>query len=154
MSGPITLHPAGMAHLDILAALHEAGFPIGERWDVEAFRALMAMNGTQVTMACCGSVPVGFLMARLCLDEAEILTLTVHPDARRKGIARHLLDACIRTLKEQDAASLFLEVSVNNRPACSLYERAGFMSCGIRRHYYPDGSDARLLRYDLLTIIR
>jgi [ribosomal protein S18]-alanine N-acetyltransferase len=39
-----------------------------------------------------------------------------------------------------------LEVKSRNTAALGLYQKLGFVSCGIRRMYYVDGSDAVLLQ--------
>ncbi len=47
------------------------------------------------------------------------------------------------------AGELFLEVSEQNAPARALYARLGASEAGRRRRYYPDGSDALVLRLAL-----
>ncbi len=42
-----------------------------------------------------------------------------------------------------------MEVSVKNIPARGLYEKLGFRKVGIRKRYYPDGSDAILMEKEL-----
>jgi ribosomal-protein-alanine N-acetyltransferase len=45
-------------------------------------------------------------------------------------------------LQERGVNAIFLEVRINNAPAQSLYQDCGFYVLGLRRRYYPDGSDA------------
>ena len=49
------------------------------------------------------------------------------------------------------AAAMFLEVSESNLAARALYEAGGFARAGLRRRYYADGTDALVLRRDLLS---
>ena len=42
----------------------------------------------------------GFVLARLVLDEAEILTIAVAPQAQRKGLGHALMDATLRHLAQ------------------------------------------------------
>jgi ribosomal-protein-alanine N-acetyltransferase len=44
---------------------------------------------------------------------------------------------------------MFLEVATNNWAARALYSAAGYAEVGRRRRYYPDGSDALVLRAPL-----
>ena len=44
------------------------------------------------------------------------------------------------------ARAAFLEVSIGNKAARALYERAGFAPAGRRPRYYADGTDALVLR--------
>ena len=39
-----------------------------------------------------------------------------------------------------------LEVSRDNLPAIALYRKLGFRESGLRKKYYPDGSDAYTMR--------
>jgi ribosomal-protein-alanine N-acetyltransferase len=81
--------------------------------------------------------------------EAELLRLAVAAEARRQGLARHLLEASERLLKEQGIAELHLEVRTANAPARGLYETAGWKPVGIRKAYYRDGEDAALYRKEI-----
>ena len=76
----------------------------------------------------------GFLVARrLAEGESEILNLAVSPEARRKGVARALVQAFLR-----DAGGVvFLEVRESNEAARNLYKSIGFKELGTRREYYP-----------------
>lgn len=78
----------------------------------------------------------GFILARIVAGEAEILTLAVHPDARRKGEGRQLL---AEIESESNAGVIFLEVRDDNIAAKALYESAGYVSAGYRKNYYSAG---------------
>jgi [ribosomal protein S18]-alanine N-acetyltransferase len=130
---------AGLAYAPVLAALHEQAFP-GEPWSTESFSALLAQSGVVALLDERG----GFLVLRLVLDEAEILTLGV--TRKREGIATALLEAAIELLRHRDIATLHLEVAAPNVAARALYEKVGFVQTGLRRRYYADGSDALMLR--------
>lgn len=78
--------------------------------------------------------------------EAELLRIAVHPGHRREGLGARLLDAALVRLCDADIGLCHLEVHAENRPALALYRRFGFEIAGRRRAYYPDGSDALLLR--------
>ncbi len=84
----------------------------------------------------------GFILCRVVADEAEILTLAVRSEARRRGLARALVDAANEAARLRGATRLFLEVAEDNTAAIELYRRSGFASVGRRRRYYPlpDGS--------------
>ncbi len=91
----------------------------------------------------------GMILARVAGDEAEILTLAVMPDSRRQGLGAALLMAAINQAAGCGAGALFLEVAEHNEAARGLYEAAGFHPVGRRRGYYPDGTDALVLRAEL-----
>ena len=80
------------------------------------------------------------------LDEVEILRVAAHPDARRQGLGRRLVQAA---LDLPGTRSAFLEVRADNAPAIALYESLGFQKYYVRRRYYHDGCDALMYRRDL-----
>lgn len=88
----------------------------------------------------------GFVLARLVLDEAEILTIAVAPQFQRRGVGHALMDAALRYLHNERASMLFLEVDELNMPALGLYRRLGFKQVGKRPGYYetPAGRSAAL----------
>ena len=130
----------------LMAAVHEAAFPPAEAWSADVFYMQLALPGVHGLLDDQG----GVILFRVAADEAEILTLAVIPEARRRGIASDLLAAAVDTARQAEAVVLFLEVSVANKPSRALYARAGFREIGRRRRYYADGSDALVLRRDLV----
>lgn len=90
----------------------------------------------------------GFIVYRVTLDEAELITIGVHPDARRGGIAATMIELMVRDLVARGVKQVFLEVAENNHPARALYERHGFVIVGRRPKYY-DGIDAILMAREL-----
>lgn len=86
--------------------------------------------------------PNGFAIGRVISDEAELLTLAVDPDHRRKGVARKLLDDFENCAKARGARHVFLEVAEGNTAARALYHNLGYQDSGRRAGYYrqPGGS--------------
>jgi len=142
MSGPVL---ATATHAAALAAAHAASFPPAEAWSAEAIAAQLVLPG------CFGLIDAtgGMVLARVTADQAEILTIAVAPGARRRGVGAGLLAAAMRHAAGCGATEMFLEVAAGNVPAATLYAAAGFRPAGFRRGYYPDGSDAIVLRATL-----
>lgn len=90
----------------------------------------------------------GFIVYRAITPEAELITIGVHPDARRGGIAATMIELMVRDLTARGVKRVFLEVAENNHPARALYEKHGFAVVGRRPKYY-DGIDAILMARDL-----
>ncbi len=131
----------------ILSALHEQTF--SPAWTTEEFTDLLKTPGALVQILSVGEEPAGFCFYRLMSDEAEILTLAVLPDHRRRSYGENILIEGCRQLKEHKIRSLFLEVSVSNEAARRLYEKSGFQEAGRRRNYYREGDlkvDALILK--------
>jgi ribosomal-protein-alanine N-acetyltransferase len=91
---------------------------------------------------------VGYLIAHVVLDEAHIVSFGLDPAWRGRGLGKTLLQDFLRTAKLENITSVTLEVRASNRVAQNLYQGAGFVVCGIRRHYYSDNSeDAVTMRW-------
>jgi ribosomal-protein-alanine N-acetyltransferase len=136
---------ASQPHVPALAAIHAAAFPPGEVWGTDAISLQLALPGGFGLIAERG----GMLLGRVIVDEAEILTLAVAPEARRQGIARDLLEAACQEIRLRCGRTIFLEVAVGNTPARELYCRFGFTEVGRRYRYYSDQSDALVLRMNV-----
>lgn len=80
-------------------------------------------------------------------DDWELLYLFVHPDGRRQGTGRILLQAWMDRARDIPVKDLWLEVRVSNHPAISLYESLGFEQSGMRKQYFSDGEDALLMKF-------
>ncbi len=79
---------------------------------------------------------VGFILVQRSGDDAEILTLAVHPDYRRQGLAKKLATQAIKSTREYGAKRILLEVGISNIPAQALYTHLGFSTMATRRDYY------------------
>jgi ribosomal-protein-alanine N-acetyltransferase len=140
----VALRRAGPADAATLAALHAASFARG--WDEASMAQFLAAPSCLCLVASSASAktPQGFLIARAADDEAEILTLAVLPESRRRGLARALLAEAIATLSAAGAKRLFLEVEESNVPARRLYQTFGAVPVGERKAYYEHGADASI----------
>jgi ribosomal-protein-alanine N-acetyltransferase len=79
------------------------------------------------------------------LEEMHIINLAVHPEHRRKGIARRLLTEGLAQARALGAELAWLEVRPSNAPARVLYESFGFKEVGRRPRYYDDTNEDALL---------
>lgn len=123
--------------LNKLADLHKLCFP-HKPWTANDFRDLKK-SGCEIVAS-----ENGFIVWRTVADEAEVITIGVHPDARGDGIATAMLTLMEHETKKAGAKTIFLEVSAENAPAIALYKKCGFIQNGRRPKYY-DGVDAILM---------
>ena len=81
------------------------------------------------------------------LDEADLNSIAVRVDFRRKGIGDAIMLAMTEMLSANGVATINLEVRVSNMPAIKLYKKYGFNECGVRPGYYLDnGEDALIMK--------
>ena len=127
---------------------------MGERgWTRQDLAGLLASTGVAGFLLTEATFDIGTAICRLVADEAELLTIAVDPDHRRRGAARRLLEAVIAHARDGGARTLFLEVGADNPGARTLYESLGFGMVGRRVGYYerkgrPD-VDAFIMRLTL-----
>lgn len=120
-----------------LAALHGRCFTAPPPWDAAAFAGFLA----DPLVFALVEGDAGFLLGRAVAGEAEVLTLAVAPESRRRGLGRKLVARFLYQARLRGAETAFLEVAADNAAAQALYVRAGFAESGRRRGYYrrPDG---------------
>ena len=82
----------------------------------------------------------GFAVARLLVDEAELLLIAVTPEMRRQGVALLLWIDLAERLQASGARTVHLEVRESNLPAQAFYRSRGFAQSGLRPKYYPNGA--------------
>jgi ribosomal-protein-alanine acetyltransferase len=141
--------PMALADLSYVAAL-EAQIHAAP-WTLGNFRDALAAGYAACVGEREGRVLVyGILM--LAPGEAQLLNLSVVPDARRQGFGRALLYRFIADALRLGAEQLFLEVRPSNAAAIRLYEAAGFARVARRAAYYPPGADG--VREDALVMRR
>jgi ribosomal-protein-alanine N-acetyltransferase len=132
------MQSVGVGHAAVLACLHTQCFTPQEQWDTAAMLSLLGSAGVCAGLVLVGEQPAGFVMLRCVL-----------PAYRRQGLAAQLVAWSLALARAQKAEMVFLEVSVGNPAAQKLYAQAGFEQKGLRRAYYPDGSDALVLGHVL-----
>lgn len=68
------------------------------------------------------------------IHRGDVVKLMVHPDGRRKGIARQLMTA-VEALAREEGKTLLVLDTVTGSPAQTLYENLGFTLSGTIPHY-------------------
>lgn len=93
---------------------------------------------------------VGYVLFWFLPEEVDIHNIAVHPDFRRQGIGRLLLEQVVAAARRQDRLRVTLDVRFSNAPAQNLYRSFGFVIRGLRKGYYSDnGEDALVMVLEL-----
>lgn len=95
---------------------------------------------------------VGFIIAKIVLNQCEILNLGVAKKYQQQGCGKALLHRLLDYCQQQQIETIFLEVRASNQAAISLYQQLGFVETGRRVGYYPgikQNEDAVLMRRSL-----
>ena len=86
---------------------------------------------------------LGYIISWLTPPEAMIMSLASHPEFRRQGLGRALLEDTFRIFLEHHIETAWLEARTSNLAAQDLYTGFGFSEAYRRRGYYQDtGEDA------------
>jgi ribosomal-protein-alanine N-acetyltransferase len=139
-----TLEPSD---IEAAAGLHHLAFG-WESWDAKSLGEILNMpcaagliaqvfDGYRATV-------LGFLLYLLVAEDVEILTIAVHPDRRREGIATLLMESCMSLAAASGARDVILEVAEDNPGAQRFYDRLGFQIEGRRKNYYVRPGNERI----------
>ncbi len=128
--------------LDEVAAIEKASFTLP--WSRALFLKDIKENKNAyfITLRVNGSLAAygGFWLLQ---DEINIVTAAVHPEQRKKGYGRLVLQTLLEEGQKQGAKIATLEVRTGNIAARTLYESLGFIQVAVRKKYYSDnGEDA------------
>ncbi len=118
-------------------------------WSENSFLSEIRSQSSLSMLAESAGKTIGYVIVKLAADECHLHDLAVHPEWRRRGVARRLMRKALEEVRRSDARFFFLEVRTSNRTAISLYESLGFRVYAGRRAYYDNPSeDAVLMRLD------
>ena len=92
-------------------------------------------------------VIVGYANFRIVADEGEIERVAVHPDSRRRGYGRKLMEAMVEYSRKKGVRDMTLDVRVNNEKAINLYESCGFVEEGRRKDYYREPTEDAIIMW-------
>lgn len=145
-----TMRP--MRWWDVVAvhAIEQLAFP-DTAWSVETFWSELA--GVPATryylVAEHQRQLVGYAGLMAVGSEADVQTIAVAPDARRRGVGTLLLDALLDEAGRRGCSRVTLEVAAAGEDARRLYAQRGFEAIAHRSGYYGPGADAVVMRLRL-----
>ncbi len=140
----------GLEYLESLLELDQICY--GGYWSLGSYEVELKRPNSYVI----GGFPshsnglVGFGILWHILNEAHIISLAVHPDYRRQGLARQLVTYLLHIAIDLQSEWATLEVRVSNVAAQSLYEDLGFVLLGKRKKYYSDPEEDALIYWKKL----
>ena len=98
---------------------------------------------------------VGYGLVSEAADEAHLLNVCIHPEARRHGLGELLVTHLMRESSVAGMQRFLLEVRPSNSAGRALYRKLGFRAIGRRPGYYPADQgreDALVLMHDLADL--
>jgi [ribosomal protein S18]-alanine N-acetyltransferase len=146
VSAAFVFEPMVAADLPEVMELERLAFP--KPWTPGLFLHELKLSFSRVYLARSGNGSrrlLGYVCRWVVGDEVHILNLAVHPDDRRAGTGRALVQRVLDEASAHGALSVSLEVGRSNQAAAALYRGMGFTETGLRRNYYGDGEDAVIM---------
>ncbi len=142
---PVTIEAMRRRHLRGVVAIEER--TNHRPWSHRLFAGELRMPTSRIYLvAMSGHEVLGYCGLMLVGDEAHVTNVAVHPDHRRRGIARRLLVRMLREAIDREIDAVTLEVRASNTAAQELYRGFGFAPGGVRPNYYSDvGEDALIM---------
>ena len=114
-------------------------------WPAQSFLNILNNNNALYLVAEEDAEVLGYIGIFDLIDEFSIINVATHPNHRKKGIARRLMEEIHQRAKEKNCPLVTLEVRESNIPARSLYERFGYTECGRDKNYYSDPTEDAIL---------
>ena len=105
-------------------------------WSEDGFKSAVAIVQNVFLVAEEAGEICGYIGMYHALDEGEITNVGVAPGKQNQGIGYELVQAALSMAKQQGITQVVLEVRVSNASAIHLYEKCGFVNCGIRKGFY------------------
>jgi len=140
----LIVRPPAVGDIAALEAIERRSFP--DPWPGAVFLGELAAPGRYHRVL---TTPEGELVAYLFAAwqylDLHVLNIATHPERRRRGYARRLLDLALAHARGRGGESVTLEVRASNTGAIALYAAMGFEIVGSRPRYYGDGEDALVM---------
>lgn len=124
-----------------LANIHKICFP-NKPWSEQDFEDILANESNFLIQ----NNNKAFLIVQFLEGKADIITICVLPEHRKKGIAKKLTSGFIEKYKP---TKITLEVNENNLAAIKLYKSLGFKKTSTRKNYYNSDEDGILMVLDI-----
>ena len=131
------------AQVSQVAALEKICF--SDPWSEKSIASELENPLSLWLVALDGDIVAGYVGSQTVLGETDMMNLAVHPEYRRRGIARELVAGLTERLKGMGSHCLTLEVRASNLPARALYGKLGFVQVGLRPKYYQNPREDGLI---------
>lgn len=151
--GEVSIRSASPNDIAAIVRIEKTSF--SDPWSGNSFQTLIGRDEVLFDVASVaengtGERVVGFSVAYVAADQAELANVAVDADLRRAGIGGRLLEHVMRTTASRGAREIFLEVRISNAAARAMYAARGFAEVGRRVKYYVKPvEDALVLRRTL-----
>jgi len=120
--------------LPVVDELEKAVF--SDAWPSKTFREILADKAWCARVAEVDCSVIGYSCHIIIGREAHLANLAVHPEYRRKSVAKRLLEHIIQLARESRCEMVLLEVRPTNGSARAFYKKFEFVELFRKPNYY------------------
>ena len=140
----VECRPARESDINAIQKLEELCFDIP--WSRQSIENEISFNRcARFFVAEANGEVIAYIGSALVCGESEIYNVATHPDFRRQGAAKALLQFFLDAVSAEGAEAFSLDVRPRNAAAIGLYIQFGFKEEGRRKAYYSNGEDAIIM---------
>ena len=129
----------------VISKLEEETFSMP--WSAEDFLQMIEKEDARYYVAEEDGELFGGCGVLLIVGEGNITNVVIKPEARNRGIGTGLLQYLIEEGYREGLNAFTLEVRVSNQAAIHVYEKVGFVSEGVRPHFYEKPTEDALIMW-------
>lgn len=142
MPPQITLCPYTPKDLEALYEIDQACYSTDIAYSRSELRHYLRFPGADCLIATIRRKPVAFCLSAHQSARGHIITIDVLEAHRRHAIGSRLLEAVELRLAKSGVREVILETATENDSAIAFWQKHGYRTRGIWKHYYPGGRDA------------
>lgn len=117
-------------------------------WTRQGFLDSLKLGNTVFLVAEENEKILGYIGMYFTAEEGEITNVAVDAQERCRGVGARLISEMKKEAERRSLAQIVLEVRTSNQSAIRLYERSGFVNCGVRKGFYErPKEDAYIMIY-------
>ena len=118
-----------------------------EPWSLTSLQDSIKNPIDQFLVAIRNGVVVGYCALRQVGNEGEISNVAVASGHQNQGIGKKMLEELLCMGEKSGITEYTLEVRISNESAIHLYQRAGFLSEGVRKNFYQKPAEDAVIMW-------
>jgi len=147
MESTMIIRPMELRDVEAVVEIEKICFTMP--WSEKSYRDTLANGNALYLVAETEDTKeiVGMCGVFKMIDEGDISNVAVHPDYRRKKIAKQMMEELLIRGEKFGIGAFTLEVRAGNKAAIKLYENLGFRTEGVRKRFYDKPVEDALIMW-------
>jgi len=147
MENVMIIRPMELWDVEAVAKIESICFTMP--WSEKSYRDTLANGNALYLVAETEDTKeiVGMCGVLKIIDEGDVSNVAVHPDYRRKNVAKQMMEELLARGQDFGIDAFTLEVRAGNEAAVKLYEHFGFRTEGVRKNFYDKPVEDALIMW-------